>query len=254
MLTQFLALDVYRFLVVFARLGAALMFLPGFGATMVPTRMRLLFGLSVAFLLLPVLGPKLPPIPTQPAQLAALLAGEAAVGLFLAMICQFLFAAVDIAGTFISYQIGLTNAFSFDAVSQEQSQTLTGLLSNFAMVAVFAADGHHLMLQALNDSYDMFQPGVVPLFGDMAMTMAHLLSSAFSLGVRLAAPVMVFGIVFQVGLGLLSRMVPQMQVFFVATPVQVLVGLWMIMVALPVIWMIFLQAFTEGLGPYLAPG
>ncbi len=254
MLNQILATDIYRFLVVFTRLGAALMFMPGFGSTLVQARVRLLFGLSLAFLLLPVLGPKLPPAPEHPAALTLLLAGEAAVGIYLAMVAQFLFGAVNVAGTFISYQVGLTNAFSFDAVSQEQSQMLTGLLSNLALVIVFASGMDHLMLRALTDSYELFQPGAPLMVGDAAMTLAHLLSATFSLGLRLAAPVMVFGIVFQTGLGLLSRMVPQMQVFFIATPLQVLIGLWMLMVALPVVMLLFLQAFQAGLQPYLAPG
>ena len=203
LLDQILSTDIYRFLVVFTRLGAALMFLPGFGGTLVQTRIRLLFGLSLTFLLLPVLGPKLPPAPQHPAALALLLVGEAAVGIFLAMVAQFLFGAINVAGSVISYLVGLTNAFSFDAVSQEQSQMLTGLLSNLALVLVFAGGMDKLMLRALTDSYDLFQPGAPLMVGDAAMTLAHLMSSIFSLGIRLAAPVMVFGIVFQAGLGLL---------------------------------------------------
>ncbi len=249
-----LTVNVYGLLVIFARLGAALMFLPGFGSSLVQVRVRLLLALSIAVLLLPVLGPKLPPLTQQPAQLALLLVGEVAVGTFLGLVGQFMLSAVSLAGYFISFQTGLTNAFSFDAVAQAQSQMLTGLLSTLAMVAIFTSDLHFLMLKAMVDSYTLFPPGAPLLVGDIAMTLTRLLGSAFSLGVRLAAPVLVFGMVFYSGLGLLSRMVPQMQVFFVATPLQVLIGLWMTMVALPVLMALFLHAFETGMLRYAAPG
>lgn len=254
MLDQILTANIFGYLVIFARLGAALMFLPGFGSGVVQVRTRLLLALSISLVLQPVLLSKLPPQPDHPAQLALLLVSEAAVGVFLGMVGQFLLAAVTVAGSFISFQTGLTNAFSFDAVAQEQSQVLTGMLSTLAMVAVFATDTHHLMLRAMVDSYDLIPPGTPLPVGDMAMTLTKLLGATFSLGVRLAAPVVVFGMVFYTGLGLLSRMVPQMQVFFVATPLQVLIGLWMTMVGLPVIMMLFLDAFQSGLLRYIAPG
>ncbi len=254
MLNQILTTNIFAFLVIFTRLGAALMLLPGFGSGVVQVRTRLLLALSISLLLLPVLLPKLPAQPEQPAQLILLLGTEAAVGAFLGMIGQFLLSALSIAGSFISFQIGLTNAFSFDAVAQEQSQVLTGMLSTLAMVAIFTTDMHHLMLKAMVDSYDLLPPGAPLPVGDMSMTLTRLLGAMFSLGVRLAAPVLVFGMVFYTGLGLLSRMVPQMQVFFVATPLQVLIGLWMTMVALPVIMMLFLDAFQSGMLRYIAPG
>ncbi len=254
MLDQILTTNIFGYLVIFTRLGAALMLLPGFGSGVVQARVRLLLALSISLLLLPVLLPKLPPQPDHPAQLMLLLGTEAAVGAFLGMVGQFLLVAVTIAGSFISFQTGLTNAFSFDAVAQEQSQVLTGMLSTLAMVAIFTTDMHHLMLKAMVDSYDLLPPGAPLPVGDMSMTLTRLLGAMFSLGVRLAAPVLVFGMVFYTGLGLLSRMVPQMQVFFVATPLQVLIGLWMTMVALPVIMMLFLDAFQSGLLRYIAPG
>jgi len=253
-LNQILTANVYGYVLVFTRLGAALMILPGFASGVVQVRVRLLLALGITLVLLPVLGPKLPPLPTHPAQLALLLAGEAMIGIFLGMIGQFLLSALSVAGSFMSFQTGLTNAFSFDAVAQEQSQMLTGVLSTLGIVAVFVADAHHLMLKAMVDSYDLFPPGAPVPLSDMAMTMTRLLGDMFTLGVRLSAPLLVFGMVFYSGLGLLSRMVPQMQVFFVATPLQVLIGLWMTMVALPVLMMLFMGALQTGLLRYVAPG
>jgi flagellar biosynthetic protein FliR len=128
---------------------------------------------------------------------------------------------------------------------------LTSFLSNVALAVVFATNSHHLMLRAILDSYDVFPPGAALPLDDFATTLGHLVTHAFEMGLRLAAPVLVFGLVFQSGMGILSRLVPQMQVYFIAMPIQLLLGLWMLMVSLPVMMMMFARDFAEGLGPFL---
>ncbi len=253
MLNEILTTDIYRLFLIFSRVGAAMMIMPGFGSSVVQARVRLLLAVAVAFLLLPVLRSTIPPLPSHPSTLFLLIAGEVTVGVYLGVMTQVLVSSLQVAGTFIGFQTGLTNAFSFDAVAQQQSTLLSGFLSNLALVALFATDMHHVMIHAIVDSYDLFRPGQPMPFGDFSETLAHMTSDSFTLGVRMAAPLLVFGLVFYAGLGLLSRLVPQMQVFFVAQPMQVLGGLWMLMVALPLIMLLFLHAFEDGLAPYLTP-
>jgi len=252
-LSELITTDIYRFLLIFTRLGTALMVMPGFGGATVPVRPRLVLALALSFLLLPVVGAQVPPLPRNPGGLALLVLGEATVGFFLGMVAQVLISALSIAGAFMGFQIGLTNAFSFDAIAQQQSQLLSSFLSTLALTAVFAGDLHHLMLRAVADSYALFQPGQPLPLDDFSTTITHLLSGAMWLGLRMSAPILVFGLVFYAGMGLLSRLVPQMQVFFIAVPVQVLVGLWMLMVALPVMMLLFLRSFESGMLPYLLP-
>jgi len=250
-LTEYLSTNIYQFMLVFIRVSAALMAMPGLGGVLVQTRARLWVGMSLAFVILPVVTPVIPPLPHQPAELFLLILGEIVIGLFLGAVTQALLASVDMAGTFVGFQVGLTNAFSFDAVSQQQNQLLTGFLNTVALVVLFASDLHHQMLRAVVESYDMFHPGEPLMLGDFSTTLAHLATRAFEMGMRMAAPVLVFGLVFQSGMGLLSRLVPQMQIYFVAMPVQVLLGLWMLMVALPMMMFLFVQDFSAGLGPFL---
>jgi flagellar biosynthetic protein FliR len=252
-LGDLLNLDVYRFFLVFTRLGAALMVMPVLGSALVPVRIRLLLGLAFALLLEPLAGPLLPPLPRDLSHLILLVIGEATVGLFIGIIVQALLSAISVAGSFIGFQVGLTNAFSFDPIAQQQSQLLTGFLSNLAMVTIFASDLHHLMLRAMVDSYGLFPPGQALPLGDIAETLSHTITAAFSMGIQLAAPLVVFGLVFYAGLGVLSRLVPQMQVFFVAMPVQTLVGLWLLMVSLPSVMLVYLRWFGDGLLPYVVP-
>lgn len=253
MLNEILSTDIYRFFILFTRLGAALMFMPGFGGQRVPRNMQLLFGLLLAFLLLPVLGQTVPPLPRRPGDLALLIMGEALIGIFMGMVVQAVMMALHVAGTFISFQTGLTNAFSFDFVAEQQSAALTSFFSNLALVVVFAIDMHHMILRAVVDTYVTFPPGQAIPVGDFSDMLAKLVSSSFNLGIKMGAPLMAFGLIFYMGLGLLSRMVPQMHVFFVALPIQLIAGMWMLMVALPIIILSFLHRMDETLTPFLVP-
>ncbi|MBC7907454.1 MAG: flagellar type III secretion system protein FliR [Rhodospirillaceae bacterium] len=251
MLNEILTLDIYRFFMIFSRLSAALMLFPAFGGRLVSTRIRLLFALALSLLLLPVVGTQFPPLPRHVGGLILLIGSEALIGLYLGVVTQVLMSSLNIAGTFIGFQIGLTNAFSFDAVAEQQSSTLTALLANIALLAILATDMHHLMLRALADSYATFIPGQALPLDDFSETLGHLMSASFGFGIQAAAPILAFGLIFNVGLGLLSRLAPQIQVFFVGLPLQVIAGLWMLMVALPLIVMSFLRWYEAGLMPFV---
>ncbi|CAA7612796.1 flagellar biosynthetic protein FliR [Magnetospirillum sp. UT-4] len=253
MLNEILTLDVYRLMLIFTRVGAALMVMPGFGSQVINTRFRLLLALAVSLLLLPVIGPALPPLPRSQAALLLLVVGEVTVGAFLGILVQMLISVMHVAGTFIGFQIGLTNAFSFDAVAEQQSSTLTAFLNTVAIVVILASDLHHLMLRAMVDTYALLGPGETPPLGDMTETLSHLLSAAFGFAIKISAPLLAFGLIFYAALGLMSRMAPQIQVFFVVLPLQVMAGLGMLMVTLPLMMLLFMRWFEDGLVPYLVP-
>jgi flagellar biosynthetic protein FliR len=252
-LNEILTLDIYRFFLIFTRIGAALMIMPGMGGHLVSSRIRLIFGLAISLVLLPVIGTTLPPLPNRLSNLILLIGSEAMIGFYLGILTQALMSTLHVAGTFIGFQVGLTNAFSFDAVAEQQSSTLTALFTNTALIAIFATDLHHLMLRAIADSYAVLIPGQPLPLGDFAETLGRLLSASISFALQLAAPLLAFGMIYNVALGLMSRLSPQIQVFFIALPLQVLAGLWMMMVALPLIIMLFLRWFEDGLMPFLTP-
>jgi flagellar biosynthetic protein FliR len=112
---------------------------------------------------------------------------------------------------------------------------------------IFALDLHHLVITALNDSYTLFRPGEVPMIGDVAALMAKTVAAAFRIGVQLAAPFLVFGLLFNLGLGILSRLMPQMQVFFIALPAQIAIVLIATAVTLGLALNLFLDGFRDHL-------
>ena len=250
-LNDILTMDVYRFMLIFTRVGTALMMFPGFSGALFPVRTRLLLGLVISFALLPVIGALIPRPPSHVGALIAIIFGEVTAGTYLGLVTQIMMGALSIAGTFIGFQIGLTNAFSFDSVAAQQSSTMTAFLSNLALMAIFTTDLHHLMLRALADSYATFGPGMaLPLDGFME-TIGHLMSDSFGFGVRLASPVIAFGLIYYAGLGLMARLSPQIQVFFIVMPIQVLSGFMVFSLGLAMMIHLFLQWFESGLIPFL---
>ncbi len=229
------------------------MVMPGFSGKLVPTRIRLAFAAMIAFILLPVIGLSLPPLPQEMGTLVLRFGGEIMIGLYLGLIVQTLMAALNIAGMFISFQSGLSNAFSFDVVAEQQSTLLTTFLMTIGMTAIFVSNMHHLMIRAITDSYALFIPGQPLPLGDFSQVLSHTLSASFGFGIRLAAPLLVFGLIYYSGLGLLSRLSPQIQIFFIAMPLQIILALSLLMVSLPIIIFLFIQWFEASLIPFTQP-
>ncbi len=247
-LVELLPAELFAVFFVFARVGAALMVMPGFGEIYVPARYRLLLAGLIALVLAPALGAALPGLPESPFRLLALLFGEIAVGAFLGLVARAILAALHVAGTVFAFQSGIANALTFDPIAAEQSSVTALFLTTAGLLAVFAADLHHVMLRAVAGSYDVMPPGVLPPMEDLAFVMARLVSDAFILGVQLAAPFIAVGLVFYLGVGLLARLMPQVQVFFVALPVQIFVGF----VALALTVGVILGWFSERFGEMFA--
>lgn len=251
MLADLLSLDLFKFLLVFTRLGTTIMFLPGFAGAILSARIRLILALALTLVVAPVIAPILPDMPANPADLVLLLLGEATIGVFLGMVAQFLLVALSFAGTFMAFQAGMTNAFIQDPITEQQGSLLPSFLMNVALVLIFATDLHHLMLRAATGSYALFIPGQPLAMGDFADSLTHTLGRAFLLGMQLAGPLVVFAVIFNTGLGLMSRLMPQMQVYFVAIPVQVMVGIGMLALTLPPLMAWFLRFFEDGLLPFV---
>ncbi|MGC2856125.1 flagellar biosynthetic protein FliR [Novispirillum sp. DQ9] len=245
MLQQFLTLNTFHILLVFVRLGMVFMLIPGFSASYVSPRVRLLIALTVTLVAVPLVSPVLPPLPESAAGLVRLVVLEAFIGLFLGLLAQAAVAALHLAGTAIGQNTGLMNAMVFDPVTEQQGALVIGLLANVAIVLLFVLDMHHLIIQAIVSSYSLFIPGTAPLPSDHLAVFVDQLSQAFFMGLQLAAPFIVYGILFQVTMGIMARLSPQMNVFFVSLPLQIILGLGVLMVAMPAFLMTYLAFFED---------
>lgn len=216
--------NLFAVLLVFARVGSAVMLLPGFGEIYVSARVRLLIALAIAIVLTPVVGAQLPAAPVGAVATIAAVIGEVVVGLFIGALTRFLLSALHIAGVVIGYQTTLGNATLFDPTNAQQGSMIAAFLNLLGVFAIFAADLHHLMLRAIADSYTVFRPGDPFPVGDFSEAAARALADSFRIAMQIAAPFVVVAVIFYLCLGLIARLMPQVQVFFIAVPLQITIG------------------------------
>ncbi|MFP4126678.1 MAG: flagellar biosynthetic protein FliR [Alphaproteobacteria bacterium] len=212
-------------LLVFARLGAALMILPVFGEGYVLARARLVVALALAVLLTPVLRSSLPPVDGFDARFAGLVVGEVVHGLFIGSFVRLGIMALHIAGTAFAMQMGFWAATFFNPMAGAQTPVTGNLLTAAGLMMLLVLDGHHAMLAGLVTSYEVLPPGAGPAAGDMAAGMARGSADAVVLGVQMAMPITVVAVLLYAVLGMMNRLVPSLQVLFVAMPLQILIGL-----------------------------
>ncbi|MBO6765331.1 flagellar biosynthetic protein FliR [Maricaulis sp.] len=232
---------------VFARIGAILMLMPGFGEPSIPMRIRLSFALLVCVVIGPLIAPRLPALPDQPLMLAGLVMGEVVTGLMIGAVARIFMSAAAVAGQVIGMQSGLAMAQSFDPSQGQQGALVATLLNLTFLLLLFATNTHHLLLAMMVNSYDVFDPGQMPSMADGAQWALNAFIDAFNIGVQLAAPLIVFGLVFYLALGVLSRLMPQAQIFFIAMPSNIIVGLFILTIslgAMSAVWLERMQRFA----------
>lgn len=210
---------------VFARIGAAVMVLPVFGEGYVLSRTRLAIALTLSIVLAPVLRTSLPPFEAFDSAYALILIGEVVHGLFVGSFVRLSIVALSIAGTAISMQMGFAAANFFNPADATQGSAPGNLLTAAGLVTLLLIDGHHGLLMGLVASYEALPPGNPTTAAGMAEAMARGSADAIQLGLQMAMPVTVASIVLYVVLGMMSRLVPTLQVIFVALPAQILMGL-----------------------------
>ncbi|GLQ07330.1 flagellar biosynthetic protein FliR [Sneathiella chinensis] len=220
MLEEYLTTNVFAFFLVFTRLGTAFMVVPGFGEGFVSSRVRMGIALSVSFLVMQFVADRLPPEPTTIGALFLLLGGEIVIGLIMGGALRLAVSSLHVGGTIIAQQSGLAAAQFFDPAQMTQGAVTSSFLTIMGMTMIFVTDLHHLFLQGTYASYTLFPVGQLPPFGDIAFLVSDFVAGSFLLGFQISAPFLVYGLTFYIGVGLINRLMPQVQVFFVAMPLQ----------------------------------
>ena len=215
----------FHALLIFARLGSALMLLPGLGEIEVPTNIRLLLALLLVLLVLPGLQSGLPALPDTPAALLRLLAGEIAIGLWLGTLARLISLALAQAGQFLALFIGLVSPLQGDVLFAGQGTATGRLFGVLAVVLLLGSGLYALPLRAVVASYGVMPAGAGLPLDAGAEAMAEAVTASFNLALRIAAPLMVAAVIGNVALGLLARIAPQVQVFTIAAPGQIILGL-----------------------------
>lgn len=247
----FLTADIIGYLLVFARVGAMLGLMPGFSDESAPVRMRLGLGLFMAAIIYPVVFLHLPPTPKNPTALGVQLAHEIVLGLLIGGASRLLLQALHIAGSVIANQIGIAAATLFDPSAGGQATVVTRFMSILGLVMIFSSGLDRMLIAGVAHSYILFSPGAPLMGGDFAALTTNVVADTFALGIQLSAPFIIFGLIFNTGLGLMSRLVPTLQVFFVAQPLSLILGFALLAAVIGTTMTVFIGRFAQILGPFL---
>ena len=233
------------FMLAFARIGAMVMLLPGLGEANIPVRVKLSIALMLTLVLLPLHRAAYHIDMTSLSGLLVLMLHEIVIGIILGATARVTLSALQVAGSVIAQQMGLGFVTSVDPTQGQQGVLVGNFLTMLGITMLFATDSHHLVIAALSDSYKIFSPGESMLTGDIAALATQAFAAAFKIGLQLSAPFLVFGLVFNIGLGVLARLMPQMQVYFVGAPLSILAGFLILAIVLAAMMGTFLDYFIR---------
>ncbi len=242
--------SVFALALVFVRSGTIIMLLPGVGEIGVPVRVRLVLAFGVTLAIASVVGDDLPTMPDTPQALAWLIGGEVVIGLLFGAIARLMMSALVVAGQMAGMQTGLAFAQTFDPSQGRQGAILATFLNLVALALIFVTGLHRLFLTGIAGTYDIMPAGTYPDLGDAAALASQTVASSFRLGIQMSAPLIAFGLIFYLALGVLSRLMPQVQIFFVAMPANVLAGLAVFALSLGAmldVWFRYIEAYAQGL-------
>src|SRR5215217_7950947 len=157
------------FMLVFARVGAMVMLLPGLGESNIPVRIKLAIALVLTLVILPLHRAAYHIDMQSIAPLLVLMVHEIIIGVVLGATARVTLGALQVAGSVIAQQMGLGFVTAVDPTQGQQGLLIGNFLTLLGVTLIFATDLHHLVIAGLHDSYRLFQPGEVPASGDIAM-------------------------------------------------------------------------------------
>jgi flagellar biosynthetic protein FliR len=236
----------FAFVLVLGRIGAALTLLPGLGEASPPAMLRAGLAVGVTALLLPGIMPLIPQVPADVPTVVGMIAAEVVTGMWLGWLARLLVLALPIAGQFIAFMLGVSNVLVTDPELSGQSSALEQLFSLAAPLALLISGLYAVPLEALVGSYHVIAPGALLPAGDGTELAVRAVGQCFALALELASPFVLAAIVWTVVIGLVARLVPNVPVYFVAMPGQILGGLALLAVLGGAVMATWMDATTAG--------
>jgi flagellar biosynthetic protein FliR len=213
---------VVRFALLLVRPGMIVMVAPALGGTFAPMHIKIALTVLLAVALAPSVAV---PTAANDVSLTLLVAREIVIGLSIAIAVRALIGAAELAGHLSGFQIGFSYAATVDPVSGVRNTVVTSLYGLLALLAFFAINGHHEMLRALALSYTRLPIGAGHIDTSLLAAVRQILGLVFTVGARLAAPIIVVLLIVELAIGLIARSAPSLSFMVVGYPLRLIVGL-----------------------------
>lgn len=236
-----------NYLFVTARVSGILFTAPVFGSSSVDVRLRLFFSFILGFILYSIKGDvTLEDIDTV--LLFIILIKELLIGIAMGVLGQFIFAGVQLGGQIIGFQMGFAVVDVIDPQSNIQA-SIIAQFQNIVMILIFLAIGGHLLIiKAIAYSFDVVKLGTFVFSDNSYIFIVKLFANVFVIAIKLVAPVFVTMLITHVVMGLIGRLVPQINLLIVGFPLQIAVGLIMLIFSMQLFYIAFepiMQSYFE---------
>jgi flagellar biosynthetic protein FliR len=246
-----LADSVLATFIVFCRIGACLMLVPGFSSVNIPVQIRLFVALVTTFALAPIVVATIEPLvaDAQPLKLASLICSELFTGSIIGIAGRLFFLALQTMATVMAGAVGLSNIPGAPVGDTDAAPALVPLIMAAVTTLFFMTGQHWQVLKGLMSSYDAWRPGD-RLGADMALArFVDGLSESFVLTLRITSPFIVYSVVINFSVGLINKLTPAIPVYFVSVPFVLLGGFLLLYLTsdeLLTQFMIGLSSFMSG--------
>jgi flagellar biosynthetic protein FliR len=225
--------QLQMFFLIFLRVGSILMTMPIFKSRSIPILFRAGLALAISVVLFPILELENFPAVTGLAVFAIGVFREILLGISIGLAVNFIFAGLQLAGQLAGYQMGMAIARVMDPSTQQQIPLLGQLNEMFALLIFISINAHHWFIRILADSYRLVPPLGFKISGSLIEQLVGMAGNMFVIAIKVGAPIIAVLLLTSIAFGLIARTVPQMNVFFVAMPLKILVGLLFVGVCLP---------------------
>lgn len=228
----------------FCRVGGCFMLLPGFASARLPMQIRLFVAVAISIAVLPILWDTIYP-KTQGTALTyiQIILFETLTGAVIGLITRYYVLGLQFAGTTLTMMIGFNSPPSQDVLEDTAENQLTNLIGFAGLMALFMLNFHHIVVRALVDSYT-----AIPMGGfnpqSALITLTDTLVQTFSIMLRLASPFIIYGLLFNVAVGLINKLAPQMPIYFISLPFVIAGGLFLLYFGVSSLLEIFANGFV----------
>lgn len=232
------------FLLIFARVASMIIVAPIVGHQSVPVQAKVAIGLFISYVLYPLVASQQQTVSLELVAIAVVAIKEIFLGLLIGFAMGLIFAGVRFAGELIAFDMGISMANVFDPESNQSNPVVGEFLYVVMLLTFLLLNGHHFIFQSLYYLFQAVPLGGLTISAPLTDWMIKLSGIVFIIGVKMAAPVIVASFLMNVALAVLSRVVPQMNIFSVSFPLKIGVGFAVLISSGPLMIFVFKKMLT----------
>jgi len=235
----------------FCRIGGCIMIMPGFSSARVPMQVRLFIAVAVSMAILPVMWTDIyPEVTGKGHTYIYLIAAETAVGVVMGLVARYYVLGLQFAVSSITMLMGFSSPPSSDVIEDTPENQLTSLISFAGLMVLFMLDFHHVMIEAIVQSYRAMPIGTAFDPQGVLITLTDSLAQTFMIMLRLASPFVIYGLLFNVAIGMVNKLAPQIPIYFISQPYLIMGGMFLLYLGIAAM----LRLFGDGFAPVMQGG